>query len=178
MYVAVNRWIWTENCWAELAPKVADDHRIEIRYEDLVNRPEPVLTHLCDFIGVPYNPAMLSYPDRSSYRPPTSALAEQWRTKLSRREIVQAEARIADMLVERGYELSGYPREKITPLRDRLYHLHSRYRKLLFDRRRFGLRFILARAISNRIGPESWRRAVRECAVREWDRSIVMKDIK
>jgi hypothetical protein len=160
VYRGVDEWITAETRWVELARRLPAGRRIDVRYEDLVSRPEATLAALCDFIGVPYDPAMLSYPERSTYGPPTAALAHQWRTKLAPREVAQVEARIAEMLVERGYELSGLPRLKITPWRDRYYRAESWLRAMEFARRRYGTRFILARATVKRIGPESWRQAL------------------
>ena len=71
--------------------------------------PVPALTKICGFLGLSYDPAMLNYPRDSTYEAPRSRLIGQWRTKLSRRAIQLAEARIAEMLVARSYELSGYP---------------------------------------------------------------------
>jgi hypothetical protein len=36
-------------------------HYLEIRYEDLVSRPEPILREVCDFIELNWNPVMLEY---------------------------------------------------------------------------------------------------------------------
>jgi len=48
------------------APRVK--HYIEVRYEDLIDDPEPVLKKICEFIELPFNEGMLSYHERSAGR--------------------------------------------------------------------------------------------------------------
>ncbi len=43
-------------------------HYLEVRYEDLIEDPEPVLREICEFIELPYDPAMLDYHERSADR--------------------------------------------------------------------------------------------------------------
>ena len=43
-------------------------HYLEVRYEDLVRDPEAVLRTVCEFIELPYDPAMLDYHERSGDR--------------------------------------------------------------------------------------------------------------
>jgi len=51
--------------WAELAvlhrsfDQIQGGAYLQIRYEDLVSAPEPVLRRVCDFVGVPFAPEML-----------------------------------------------------------------------------------------------------------------------
>jgi hypothetical protein len=44
------------------------DAYLEVRYEDLVSDPGPVLTRICDFVELPYDPAMLAYHERAARR--------------------------------------------------------------------------------------------------------------
>lgn len=66
------------------------EHYIEIRYEDLVADPEPVLRRICDLIELDYDPAMLSYHERSSER--LSELDQPLRAEGSKRGLT-AESR-------------------------------------------------------------------------------------
>ncbi len=43
-------------------------HYLEIRYEDLIEDPEAVLRRVCDFLELPWDPAMLSYHTRAEER--------------------------------------------------------------------------------------------------------------
>src|SRR5262249_10285452 len=114
MYTAVEPWIEAELLWSRLCPVLAAERRTEIRYETLVGEPVATLTRLCEFIGVPYDPAMLEYPHDSTFDRPSPQLIGQWKRKLSPDAVRLAEARIGPILIERGYELSGYPRLEVT----------------------------------------------------------------
>jgi hypothetical protein len=115
VWTGAQKWIEAEALWSALRGRLAPDRYIEVVYEQLVSHPEPELERICAFLGVPYDPAMLSYPEKTTYERPDAKLAYQWRRKLSEYEIRLAEARIGPMLLERGYELSGLPPLKVTP---------------------------------------------------------------
>jgi hypothetical protein len=160
MYTAVENWVQAEQLWLDLGRRVPADRLYELKYEDLVAHPEATLTALCRFIGVPYDPAMLSYPEHTTYDLPSAAFAHQWRTKLTPAEVALAEARIGPMLVERGYELSGHPTPTLPAWKVAIHRLQSRLRTFEFRRRRHGTGLCLAFALAKRTGPESWRRAL------------------
>ena len=44
------------------------EHYLELRYETLVSHPEPTLRQICEFIDLPWDPAMLDYHKRSEER--------------------------------------------------------------------------------------------------------------
>ena len=94
----------------------------EIRYEELVEEPEPALRSLCTFVQIDFEPGMLDYsehvramPDPAlgvRYRPrdhtrlalpPTKGLRD-WRTQMSTRDLAVFEANAGDLLSELGYE--------------------------------------------------------------------------
>ena len=120
IYTGVQSWIDAERLWDRVKKMVPASRRVEVRYEDLINQPKHQLERLCDFLNLNYDPAMLHYDRDSTYKSPDKRLIDQWRTKLSRDQIRLAESRIGEMLVERGYELSGYEPTHVGPLRKRL----------------------------------------------------------
>jgi hypothetical protein len=90
----------------------------EVRYEDLLEDPERVLRSLCEFVRLPYDPAMLRYQSQAErilattshaehhqriHLPPTRGLRD-WRTQMDRRQVVLFEALAGDVLTEFGYE--------------------------------------------------------------------------
>src|SRR3546814_20777853 len=93
---------------------------LEVRYEDLVCRPQATLEAICAFIGEPYDPAMLSYAagaedvvpseslkwHRNSVQPPDPTQLGKWRSKLSKSERILFEQRAGETL-----DLFGYERE-------------------------------------------------------------------
>jgi len=63
---AAKRW----TAWIAKARRHAQrvDHYLEMRYEDLVQDPEGVLTRVCDFVELPWDSAMLEYHERAPGR--------------------------------------------------------------------------------------------------------------
>lgn len=116
-------WRWKTTI-AHKVGAVLNDDFLEIRYEDLVRTPEPMLRRICSFIDEPYEPAMLNYSStadavvpeeslkwhRKSIRPPDVAELEKWKTHLSRSERIIFEQLAGDTL-----ELFGYEREHLAP---------------------------------------------------------------
>ena len=99
---------------AELGP----DRYLELRYEELVSSPGPVLERLCAMIGLSYDPSMLSYPERAAelvardggperhrgvFMPPTVGL-RHWREELSDEAVETFELVAGDLLAALGYE--------------------------------------------------------------------------
>lgn len=157
VWMGVERWIEAEALWARVAGALASGRCIEVRYESLIQDPRGTLEAICGFVGVPYSPQMLEYADQSSYRPPDQSLIAQWRRKLSARELQLVESRIAKMLVERGYELSGQPPLRVTALmRCRLRVQDYLYRKW-FRLRRYGLPLLVCFFLARKLGRRSWQ---------------------
>ena len=86
----------------------------EVRYEDLVARPEEELRRIADFLALPYAAEMLTYyegkvrdePELSSKKrwlPPTPGLRD-WRRDMERRDLELFEALAGDLLSDLGYE--------------------------------------------------------------------------
>lgn len=112
----VDHWIESEQDWRSFKAELSPDAWIEVRYEDLLEKPVNQLTRLCQFIGVPFRMEMLSYPEHTTYSAPDPAYAYQWKTKQSETDIRLLESKIGWLLQELGYKLSGLPPMKTTPL--------------------------------------------------------------
>jgi hypothetical protein len=89
----------------------------EIRYEELIDDPEPMLNDACAFLELDYEPEMLSYHERAGalaeslgtpegHRhlalPPTSGLRD-WRAEMSVEELTRFELVAGDALEQAGY---------------------------------------------------------------------------
>ena len=84
LYHAAEWWIDAERCWDALVSRLSTDRFIEVRYENLVARPEDELSRICKWIGVSFDPEMLEYQTTAiQYPKPNPALAYQWKKKLS-----------------------------------------------------------------------------------------------
>lgn len=108
-------------------------HYIEVRYEDLVTRPEATLRDICAFVGVGFEPGMLDYSSRAAVRlsdardfrgpdgelivtaedrrsahrlllePPRSSRAGRWRRELSLDELDEFERVAGALRRQLGY---------------------------------------------------------------------------
>jgi len=161
VYQASRFWIQSEDCWDSLLAHVSHERVIELHYEDLVTKTESQLSRICEFIGVEFAPSMLDYQvDARQYPPPDRTLAAQWKTKLSRRDVVLVEHRIANRMESRGYALSGYPPTTIGPLKHRLLLSAARARQLRTRADRYGLRLV-AIDLLGRLGLRSLQKHAR-----------------
>jgi hypothetical protein len=102
-------------CGRDLGPELYH----EVRYEELVARPEQVCASLCAFLGVPYEPSMLRFHEgrtraepgldaKNAWRPITPGLRD-WRTQMPAEDVERFEATAGDLLVELGYS-RAFPR--------------------------------------------------------------------
>lgn len=158
MYLGVQRWIDAELSWQRLQPQLAADQHLEVRYEDLIRAPEDTLTSICEFLGLQFDSAMFDYIESSPYDQPDERLINQWKRKQTDHEIQLAEARIAEMLVERGYKLSGLPRLQLSSRQIRNLHRQDWWRRAQLRRQRYGLPLFAVDYIARRLPFRSLQR--------------------
>ncbi len=108
-WYGIHHWIKTEKQWDRAAGRMAPEQVFDLRYEELVQDPEASLTRLCAFMGLEYDPAMMSFPDTSTYSSIDPKLGEQWKRKQTPREVALSEIKAGDLLTRRGYTASGHP---------------------------------------------------------------------
>lgn len=125
-WFAAQRWQKAEQAWDKLVKELAPQQYIELTYEDFVANVPATLRQVCSFVGVPYDEQMLEFAEEGSYfQYPDSKFIGLWRSGLSRDEIRLAEARIAQQLVSRGYQLSELPPLKVGRLDKILWKLQA-----------------------------------------------------
>ncbi len=161
VWTGVERWIQAECLWGLLSQKVPTDQQIELTYEELISDPVNTLSRLCNFIGIPYEPAMLSYPQKTTYDFPDSSLIAQWKRKMSEREIQLVESRISSMLVECGYQLSGLPLLTVTSPMERKLKLQDWWYRLQFRVQRAGPILFLSDYLSRKLRLTQWQKQVK-----------------
>lgn len=160
MFVGADRWVEAETIWKRLSAQLPPENQMTLYYERLIQEPEKILNQVCDFIGVPFDKVMFDYAKNSSYELPDTKIVERWR-KMPQYELQQAECKIAQLLTEHGYPLSGYPILPISFwLATRLYW-HSRLHTVLFRIRRYSFRLYLADLLSRRLHLKNWQRQVK-----------------
>ncbi|MCP2727415.1 sulfotransferase family protein [Limnofasciculus baicalensis] len=161
VWTGVNRWIEAEQLWGKISKKIPLQRRIEVTYEGLIAEPVQTLTRLCDFIGVSYDPGMINYKDTSTYDLPDPKFIQQWRRKLSEYEVQLVESRIGQMLVERGYELSGLAPITVTPIIAQRLRLQDWWYRAQFRLQHYGLSLFVSDYLSRKIGLVPWQKSVR-----------------
>lgn len=131
----------------------------EVRYEDLVERPEATLRGLCDFVQLNFDGAMLRYferahgivgsrlSDRRIQRPPTAGLRD-WRKEMPVGDLELIEALAGGLLTDLNYE-RGVP---VIPLRTRMLAVGRRL-QLLFMRLVRRVTKVRREAGGKRVGP-------------------------
>jgi hypothetical protein len=155
VWSAVDTWIEAETLWDKLRQQLTPDRCIEVRFEDLVNRPAAELARLCDFIGVRYTPQMFSYAATSTYSLPDKRMAQSWRSSMPSKDVQLVEHKAARLIQERGYERSGLPELDMGRIRQRLLAFHSRAKKFAFRLKRYGVTLTLGDVLSRRLKLES-----------------------
>ncbi len=138
VYYGVEHWIESEREWDSFKKTLPPDFWMELKYEDLVENPELKLTQICDFIGVPYDDRMLTYPENTSYSSPDPAYSYQWKDRLSESEIRLIESKIDTILNKHGYELSGLSTLHITPPMRLKLMVQNKVNVWLFKVKRYG----------------------------------------
>jgi hypothetical protein len=142
-YYGLAPWIEAERAWDRVAPHLAPDQVLELRFERLMADLEPELTRVCDFLGRPFRPEMLDYHRATSYGPPDPRMAGQWRRTAGAREIALIEGQCGALMAARGYAPAGAPAipGPVEALRLAAGNRLGRWR---FNIRRFGLGLFLA----------------------------------
>lgn len=145
----IGHWIDTERDWDAAA--IPQARVLTVKFEDLMGDIEGELTRVCDFLGLPFDRAMLSYPDNSTYGPPDPKIAQQWKRKAGAREVARLEARAGDLLSARGYEPAGAPLVP-GPIEAAALAIEHRAKRWRFNARRYGWGLFLARHAAAALG--------------------------
>lgn len=154
----VERWIDAEEMWKELSQKLSPDQKLEIVYEDLIVNYVETLKRICDFIGVEYNPAMLDYVHYSDYSLPQPSLIQQWKKKQTNRQIQLVESRVADMLTERNYALSGLEPITVTPWDKVTLRMHDWWGRINSRHQNIGSALFVSDYLARRLRISSWQK--------------------
>ncbi len=117
------RWRYVARLFLRCARREPGRFRI-IRYEDLVTGKEKVIGELCEFLGLPFDPAVFNFHEKkeetfraydnplverfhgSLMNPVNTGRMEQWK-----KEMTQEEVRIADQVAGRYADLFRYERQ-------------------------------------------------------------------
>jgi hypothetical protein len=113
VYEGAKFWLDVEAHRKVLKSRVPVNQILDVRYEDLVTNPAAELTRICDFMGLEFSETMLNLSD-TTYKPPAAQYANQWRSKLSVRQLSWVESRCGELMLEQNYELSNGSRHVVS----------------------------------------------------------------
>ncbi|MEL6353967.1 MAG: sulfotransferase [Cyanobacteria bacterium J06627_28] len=153
------RWVRAETLWDKLKLQVPEHRRMEVRFESLIEDTINTLDGICQFMGanaaapteVRYHPDMMNYANGPDYNLPDGRLVNQWHHKLSKREIQLIEARIAPLLVDRGYALSGLPHLRVSRLGRLTLKVQNKFGILSRRAQKYGLPLTSADFIARKL---------------------------
>jgi hypothetical protein len=106
-------WEWHVRQGQESGRVLGPNVYYELRYESLVSRPDEECVKLCDFLGLPFDQAMLNFHEgrtkteagldaKNAWLPITPGLRD-WRLQMPAEDIARFEAAAGDLLLELGY---------------------------------------------------------------------------
>lgn len=158
-YAAAKRWVRELGEIEQLKATIAPGNFHEIRYEELLDAPEPVLSGLCDFLGECFAPDMLEFYKRipSTYAEATNSVnlkqpllrenKEKWRTRMHPKDLRTVEAVAWNILVKYRYDLAFNPPPRLSgPEKLYRHYVESPLRKLIaMIRHRDGQEYELTR---------------------------------
>ena len=138
VFHGVDHWIDSENSWKKLQKNIAPKQYYTLKFEDLILAPKKTLHKLCAFMEVDYSNNMMNYDNTSTYSKPDPALVEQWKTKLSKKEIQLVEYKAQNLLQGAGYQLSNEPLTDISLLERFKLQIDNKIFRSKFSIKRYG----------------------------------------
>jgi hypothetical protein len=110
-------WEWQVRLGREAGAALGPERYRELRYEQLVAEPEATCAALCEFLGLPYDDAMLRFHEgrqiddpgldaKKAWRPVTGGL-RSWRSDLPADDAARFDAAAGGLLDELGYPRAG-----------------------------------------------------------------------
>jgi len=158
-YFGTQYWLEPVKRWKALEPSLEPHQKHVLKYEDLIGDPVGELTKICEFLAVPFDPAMLEYPKDSTYSAPDPSLVNQWRRKLSDEEVTWIESQCAPLMKEVGYEPVNLAPRSPTTVETLRLSLENRAKRMRRNVDRYGLPLYVSWQVTKRVpsGPlERW----------------------
>jgi hypothetical protein len=158
---AYPKWINPTRYWEAARNQLPADRWVQIRYEDLLVRPEEELTKCCRLMGLEYDQRMLNFHESSSYNALDPKLAEQWKRKMDPRTAEIIDWYCASQMGDYGYMPSVQsPRSPSTSERARI-RFQNIIGRLSWRIKRYGLPLELSWKIAKRLPiTNPWRQKI------------------
>lgn len=160
VWTGLDQWLKAEKLWDRFQPTLSPDKYIEVSYEDLVTNSVETLTKVCDFLGTEFDERMFDYTKTTTYGKPDGKLANQWKKKLSEREIQLIESRLGDYLIAKGYQRSDLPLIKVSALEKAQINVQDWVYKRQFYLNRYGLGLAISKSLAEKLNIKPWKKRV------------------
>jgi hypothetical protein len=161
VYYGIDFWNEAEVAWDRLKETLPPSQYLEIKYEYLIENSELVLGQICQFLGFDYSNRMMDYASKSTYSLPDRNLRYQWKTKYNRRELSLVESKAGELLVNRGYELSGVYISGPSLIEKMQLHLQHKSFRTIKQISRYGFLLFFQSYLARKIGIKSWERSLK-----------------
>ncbi len=156
-YCGVGFWMKSEESWSVLAKSLHHDQYLRVTFEQLIATTDDVIAKICNYLKLPFDLNYIEYADHSTYSKPDVSLIEQWKRKMSSRDVQLIEYKLGSLLETRGYIRSKYPQlhsvSYFTLLKLALGDWMSQYH---FGIRRYGVALFVGEKIARRLLLRSW----------------------
>ncbi len=129
---------------------------IGVSYEQLVENPVQELSRLCEFLSQPFNATMLELDRDTTYSCPSKKYAQQWKSKLSPREIRWIELLASEKMLKQGYKPCSVDTRPLSLSEKTWLNLQSRVYIMHFNIRKWGLFLWLQHVLARRTGIRQW----------------------
>ena len=134
-------WRWKVTLCSKMGAMLSKNHYVELRYEDLVLNPESSLRRICEFLGEPFDPAMLDYhryarqemPEESlqwhanSVSRPDVTKVFSWKTRMPLSDQILFEEIAGSTLQEFGYEVGQHAHTLLSMIKKVKYYTIKRW---------------------------------------------------
>ncbi|MCR4303418.1 MAG: sulfotransferase [Gallionella sp.] len=161
VYYGIDTWRDAETAWEKLKDTLHPSQYMEIKYEDLLEDVELGLGQICQFLGVAYSESMMDYASKSTYSLPDKRLSYQWKTKYNRRELSLVESKVGDMLLSRGYELSGVFAYGPSLIEKAELYVQNKWFRIRRQVSAYGFSLFLQYYLARKLGISQWERALK-----------------
>jgi len=145
-------WVDSQKEVDQLESALQPGQILHVKFEDLVCKPIETLQTICTFLGFDYDPAMLSYPEDTTYPAPDSSAAERWKTKNATRDVQLVEERVGPWLERVGYEKSEFDDIVLSNADRAALRKQNRAGKFRFRAKRFGWFTVVASGVARKLG--------------------------
>lgn len=160
VYYGVDHWVDTEESWNSLRDLIAPDRFMEIRFEDVVTKPQETLQRVCEFLSLDFDQKMLDYHQNSTYSKPDTSLIYQWKRKLSADEIALVESKASVLMKSRQYEIVSSLPVNIPCTRKLHLWVNNKSGRFVSSVKRIGLVLTLLQIVTRKLGFQTLSRAV------------------